>query len=117
LQVQVFSLTHQVQDLSKPREVDSLLRLERMLFEEGNDPLAKVIQPPNSVGHAIVVICPNHSTSEEFLQMVKQLNITTVLDDGEFGEHLKLAGHLGVWIDADVKTTFAINESHNPLSI
>ena len=112
----MFSLTHQVQDLSEPREVDSLLRFQRMLFEEGNDPFVEVIQPPNTVGHSIAVIRSNHSAAEEFLQRVEQLNIATMLDNCEFGEHLELRGHLWMRVDADVKTTFAVNKSDNPLS-
>ena len=90
LQIQVFSLTHQVKDLSEPREVDPLLRFQRMLFEEGNNPFGEVIQPPDSISHPVAVIRSNHSTAEEFLQCVEQLNIPAVLDDREFGEHLKL---------------------------
>ena len=90
----MLSLTDQVKDLSEPREVDPLLRFERVLFEEGNDPFAEVIQPPYSICHQVTVMSPNHATAEEFLERVEQLNITTVLNDGEFGEHLKLAGHL-----------------------
>src|SRR6267143_6666655 len=112
----MFSLMNQVQDLSEPREVDPLLRLQRMLFEEGNNPFTEVIQPPDSISHPITMILPNHSTTEEFLQRVEQLNITTMLDDSEFGEHLKLAGHLWMRIDADVKATFAVDKSDYPLS-
>ena len=111
----MFSLTNQVKDLSEPREVDSLLRFQRMLFEEGNDPFDEVIQPPNPVRHAVTVIDSNDPTSEEFLQSVEQLNIAAMLDDREFGEHLKLAGHLWVRIDADVETSFAVNKSNDPL--
>jgi hypothetical protein len=112
----VFSLTNQVKDLSEPREVDPLLRFQRMLFEEGNNPFDEVIDPPNSVCHTVAVISSNHSTAEKFLQRVKQLNIPAMLDNHEFGEHLKLAGHLWIGIDADVETSFAVNESDYPLS-
>ena len=80
---------NQVEDLSEPREVDSLLRFERVLFEEGNDPFAEVIQPPNSIRHSVAVIDSNYATAEKSLQRVKQLNIPTMLNDGEFGEYLK----------------------------
>ncbi len=107
----------QVQDLSEPGEVDPLLRFQQMLFEEGNNPFGQVIQPPDSIRHPISVIVSNHSASEEFLQSVEQLHVTAMLDDGEFGEHLKLAGHLWVRINADVETTFAVNKSDYPLSV
>jgi hypothetical protein len=112
----VLSLTHQVKNLSEPREVDPLLRFQRMLFEERNNPFGEVIQPPDSVSHSVAVIGSNDSATEEFLQRVEQLNIAAVLNDREFGEHLKLAGHLGMRIDADVKATFSVDKSHNPLS-
>jgi hypothetical protein len=65
-----------------------------MLFEEWNDPFVEVIQPPDSVDHAITVIGSDYSTTEEFLQCVEELNVTAMLHDCEFGEYLKLAGHL-----------------------
>ena len=87
-----------------------------MLLKERNNPFAKVIQPPNPIRHAIFVILSDHAASKEFLQSVQQLNITPMLDNGEFGEHLKLAGHLWMGIDADVETTFAVNKPDHPLS-
>ena len=117
MRLQVFSLFHQVQDLAEPREVDSLLRFKRMPFEERNNPFIEVIQPPDSIRHPIAVIVPNHATSEEFLQAVEQLDITSMLDNGEFGEHLKLTGHFRVGINADVKTTFSVDKSDHPLGL
>src|SRR5262249_46637837 len=108
---------HQVQDLSEPREVDPLLRFKRMLLEEGNNPFAKVIQPPDSIRHSLSVILSDHTATEEFLQSVKQLNITFMLNDGEFGENLKLTRHFWVRIDADVETSFAVDETHDPLGL
>ena len=87
-----------------------------MLLKERNNPFAKVIQPPNPIRHAIFVILSDHAASKEFLQSVQQLNITPMLDNREFGEHLKLARHLWVRIDADVETTFAVNKPDHPLS-
>ena len=88
-----------------------------MLFEERNNPFGEVIQPPDSVRHSIAMILFNHSTSEEFLQSVEELNVTSMLNDDEFGEYLELAGHFWVRVDADIKTTFAVNESDNPLGL
>jgi len=88
-----------------------------MLFKERNNPFAEVIQPPDSVSHPITVVLSDHSASEESLQTVEQLNVPTMLDDCEFGEHLKLARHLWVWMDSDVETTFAVNKSDHPLGL
>ena len=113
----MLSLMNQVEDLSEPREVDSLLRFQRMLFEKRNDPFGEVIQPPDSIEHVIAVIGSNHPAAEKLLQCVEQLNIAAVLDNCEFGEHLKLAGHLGMRIEADAETTFSVNKPDNPLSV
>ena len=86
-----------------------------MLFEEGNDPFDEVIQPPDSISHPVTVIASNHPTSEELLQSVEELNIAAMLDDSEFGEHLKLAGHFWMGIDADVEATFSVDKPDHPL--
>src|ERR1700758_4919819 len=96
---QMFTLRHQVKNLTEPREVDPSLRFQRMLFKEGNDPFVEVIQPPNSISHPVTVVRSNNSTTKEFLQRVEQLDIPLVLDNREFGEHLKLAGHFWMRID------------------
>jgi hypothetical protein len=88
-----------------------------MPFEEGNNPFVEVIQPPHSIRHPLAVIGSNDSTAKEFLERVEQLNITTVLNDGEFGEHFKPRGHFGMRIDADRETALAVNKPHNPLSV
>jgi len=88
-----------------------------MLFKERNNPFGEVIEPPDSIRHSITVILSHHSATEEFLQRMEQLNITSMLNDGEFGEHLELAGHFWMWVDADVETTFAVNETYHPLGL
>src|SRR5579862_868056 len=88
-----------------------------MLFEERNNPFDEVVQPPNSIRHSIAVILPHHTAPEELLQGVEELHISSMLNNGEFRKHLKLAGHLGVQIDADGETSFAVNEPHDPLSV
>src|SRR5271165_3297220 len=40
-----------------------------------------------------------------------------MLNDREFGEYLKLAGHFWVRIEAHEETSFAVNESHHPLGL
>ena len=88
-----------------------------MLFKERNNPFGEVIQPPDSIRHSIAVILSDYSATEEFLQGVEELNVTSMLNDGEFGEHLELAGHFWVRVDADVETTFAVNKSDYPLGL
>ena len=88
-----------------------------MLFEERNNPFVEVIEPPDSIRHSLAVILSYYSTTEELLERVEELDVTSMLNNGEFGEHLKLAGHFWMRIDADVETTFAVNESDNPLGL
>ena len=88
-----------------------------MLFEEWNNPFVKVIQPPDSIGHSISVILSHYTATEESLQCVEQLDITAMLNDSEFGEYLILARHFWVRMDADVETTFAVNETNDPLGL
>ena len=113
----MFSLIHQVQDLSEPREVDPFLRFQRMLFEERNNPFAEVIEPPDSVRYSIAVILSDYPTTEELLEGMEELDVTSMLNDGEFGEHLELAGHFWMLVDADVETTFAVNKTDHPLGL
>ena len=88
-----------------------------MFLEERNDPFAEVVQRSNSVSHAVTVISSHYPAAEEFLQCVKHLDVTSVLHNREFGEHLKLAGHFWMRIDADVKATFSVDETYHPLGL
>jgi hypothetical protein len=88
-----------------------------MLFEEGNNPFAEVIESSNPVSHSLAVIAANHPAAEKLLQAMKQLHIPTMLNNSEFGEHLKLAGHLGMRMDAHVEATFSVDKSDNPLGV
>ncbi len=86
-----------------------------MPFEERNDPFVEVIQRPNSVCHPISVILSNDSATEKPLQRVEQWDVTPMLDDREFGEHLVANGHFRVRVDADVETSFSVDEPNHPL--
>jgi hypothetical protein len=88
-----------------------------MLFKKGNNPFGEVIQAPNAVGHAVSVIGSNYATPEEFFEGVEELHITLMLDHRKFRQHLVFAGHFWVRIDADVETTFAVNEPDYPLGL
>ncbi len=46
---------------------------------------------------------------------MEQLDISFVLHNCELRKNLKPRSHLRVGIDSDEETTFAINESYNPL--
>ena len=110
-------IVHQLQDLPEFLEVDSLLRFQQMLFEEGNDPLIQVFQASYPISHPLAVITANYATPEELLEGVEQLDVSLMLDHCEFREYLKPGGHFRVRIDADEETTFAIHKSDHPLSL
>ena len=110
-------IVHQLQDLPEFLEVDSLLRFQQMLFEEGNDPLIQVFQASYPISHPLAVITANYATPEELLEGVEQLDVSLMLDHCEFREYLKPGGHFRVRIDADEETTFAVHESDYPLSL
>jgi hypothetical protein len=88
-----------------------------MLLKEWNDSLIQVIQTPHSISHPVAVIRANHAAPEELLQCMKQLDVSLVLNNCELRKHLKSGGHLGVWIDADEETTFAVYKSDYPLRL
>jgi hypothetical protein len=111
----VLSHRHQLQDLSKFHKIDSLLRFQRMLLEEGNDRLLQMIQAPHSICHALPVIGSNHAAPKESFERMEQLDIALVLHNCELKKHLESGSHLRVLVDADEEATFAVNESNHPL--
>ena len=86
-----------------------------MLVEERNDLFIQVIQTPNPICHSPPVIRPNHAAPKKFFECMEQLNIALVLNNCELRKHLESGSHLRVFVDADEKTTFAVNESDHPL--
>ena len=48
---------------------------------------------------------------------MQNLNISFVLDNGEFRQDLKTRGHFRMRVDTHMKTTFSINEPDDPLRI
>ena len=86
-----------------------------MLFEEGNDSSMQVIQTPNSIRHSLRMIRSNHAAPKEFFKRMEQLDISSVLYNCELRKHLESGSHLRVPVDADEKTTFAVNKSDHPL--
>jgi len=61
------------------------------------------------------MIRSNHAAPKKIFEGMEQLDIALVLNNCEFRKHLEAGSHLRVWVDADEKTTFAVNESNHPL--
>jgi len=88
-----------------------------MLVKEGDDRFSQVIQSAHPICHSLRMVPSNHSAPKEFLEGVKQLDLSLVLYNCEFRQDLKTRGHLRVRIDSDEETSFAIHESHYPLRL
>ena len=88
-----------------------------MLFKEGSDLFIQMVQASHSISQSLRVIRSNHTAPKEFLERVKQLDVSLVLYNCEFRKNLKSRGHFRVWIDSDEETTFAIHKSHHPLRL
>ena len=108
-------MAHQLQDLSEFREINSLLRFQRMLLEEWNDPFVQMVQASHPIRHSAAVVRSNHAAPKKLLECVQKLDVSLVLYNCEFREHLKTGSHLRVWIDANEEATFAVNKADHPL--
>ena len=108
-------LGHQLQDFPELHEINSLLRFQRMLFEERNDPFIQVIQASHPVGHSLPMIRTNHAAPKKLLERMKQLDVPLVLYNCELRKNLESGSHFRVTINADEETTFAVHESDDPL--
>ena len=86
-----------------------------MLLEERNDICIQVIQTPYPIRHSLAVIRSNHAAPKKLFERMQQLDVALVLNNCELRKHLESGSHLRVWIDADEKTTFAVNKSNYPL--
>jgi hypothetical protein len=105
------------EDVPKFEEIQILLRLQRMFLKERNDDFPEVLQAPNAIRHAFTVIGSHYSAPEKAFQCEEEPDIPPMLNDGEFRKHLILGVHLWMRIDADVKTSFAVNKSDHPIGI
>ncbi len=109
------SLLHQEKTIAEFEEIHVFLRLERMLHEERNDAFEQMLLPANAVRHAVRMIHANNAASEMRFQRMEDLNVAFVLDHSEFGKNLETGGHLDVRIDANMKASFSIDKSDDPL--
>ena len=107
---------HEKKNIAELQEVHVFLRLQRMLHEERNDAFEQMLLPANAVRHAIRMIHANYAASEMRLQRMEDLNVAFVLDHSEFWKNLEAGGHFDVRIDADMKASFSVDKSDDPLS-
>ena len=88
-----------------------------MFLKKGNNDFPEMLQAANTIRHAFTVIGSHYSASEKAFQSEENPDIPPMLNDGKFRKHLVLGSHFWVWIDADIKTTFAVNKSNHPIGI
>ena len=112
---QMIARTHRENHLSKLLEIQALLRSQRVLLEEWDDARAEMLQTPNSVSHSLGVVGSYDTTTEECLECVQELHIALVLHDGELRKDLNLSCHVGSDVDSDVKASFTIHETCDPI--
>src|SRR6516162_5573949 len=115
--LQVLSHGHQLQDTPELGVIDSLLRFERVLIEERNDPSIQMVQTAHPVRHSVAVVRTNHAAPKKLFERMQKLDVSLVLYNCEFREHLKSRGHLRVRIYANEEATFSINKPHHPLRL
>ena len=98
-------------------EVQTLFRFQRVLDEKWNDALQKMFLPAHSKRHPVAVILSNHTASEVSFECMKHLHIVFVLYDGELRKNLMASRHVVMLVDANMKATFTIHETCNPLCV
>ena len=97
------------------KKIHVLLRLERMLHEERNDAFEQMLLRANAIRHAVPMIYADNAASEMRFQRMEDLNVAFMLDHSEFGKNLETGGHLDVRIDANMKASFSVDKSDDPL--
>jgi hypothetical protein len=114
LPLEMLTLNHQLNHLSKFKKVLMLARFQRVVDEK----IAQSLQYhklPNSQTETISVITPNDATTKEPLQSVQNLNIALMLNHHELREHLITGSHLVMSVQADMKTAFAVDKADHPV--
>ena len=114
---QMRSRTHHEDDAAEFLEIRPLPRLQRVLDEEWNDPLAEVFPRTHPVRKSVAVALANHAASEERLESVEELHIVLVLDDRELRQNLEPGRHLWMRVDSYMKATFTVDEAGHPLRV
>ena len=93
---QMLVFLHHQKNVAELEKVHVLLRTEWMLHEEWDDGSEQMLLASYPVGHPVAVIRSNHATTEVGLQGMQHLNVSFVLNDGEFRKNLKPCRHLGM---------------------
>ena len=112
---QMTSRFDDLQDTTEFEEVLPLSRLQRVLLEEWNDSLGEVLDSSHAVRHPITMVPSNHATTEVRLERVKNVNVSFVLNDGEFWKYLMACAHLGMLVYPDMKAALTVHEPNDPL--
>ena len=77
--------------------------------------MVQVIQASHPVSHSLRMIRANHAALKKLLERMEQLDVPLMLHNCEFRKNLESGSHFWVPVDANEETTFAVNESDDPL--
>ena len=111
----MFSSFHHPKDSPELIEVLAPLGFQLVPHEERHDALSQMLPIPHSICHPVSVISSNHATTEMGFQSMKDLDVTLVLNDGEFRQDLNSKPQPGILTDPDVKASFSVDKSDYPL--
>ena len=111
----MIALQHQSHSVTEDQEVLLLSCFQGMrLKERQNDP-SEMFQLSHAVTHSVTVIASHNATVEKLLDCVKDLNVSFMLHDYEFRQHLHTERHLRMGTDSNVETAFPVREADDPL--
>ena len=110
-------LLYEQEHVAELQEVNVLARLERMFHEERNNPFNQMLSSTYPVCHTIAVIHTDNAATEIRFERMQDLDVSPVLDDGEFRKDLNARTHIAVSAYPHVKTPFAVHKADDPLGI
>ena len=111
---QVRFLVYEQDDLPETPKVDVFPRLQRVLQKE----VAHTVECgglSDSQTHPVAVVFPDDPSSKKPFELMEDLDVPFVLHDDKFGQHLKAERHLGVFVEADMKTAFSVDKADHPV--
>ena len=107
---------HEFDDGAELPKVNVLLGLQGMPHEKLAN-TAKSLQLANSQAKAITMVAADNPGFEETLQGHQNGAFPFMLDDNELRQHLESDRHLVVPVQADMKATFPIHETSDPIVV
>ena len=86
-----------------------------MLFKKRDNFFFQVTFVSDTKCQPVSMVFPYNATSKKRLQRKKHLNVSLMLHDREFRQHLITQSHVGMLTDSNVETAFSVDKTHDPL--